>query len=219
MKKGSKSKIRILIVDDHILFRAGLKALLTTEDNRIEVVGSVGDGKQAVEFCKKNKVDIVLMDIEMPVMDGIEATQKIRLANPNQNILMLSMHDEEAMIVYCIEKGAKGFLSKNSESSEILHAIHSIAQHGYYFNDITSKAMVSGLLTKMKTGKEITALTDREIEVIKLISKEYTAKEIASKLSVSLRTVDNYRERILQKIGARNTVGMVMYAVKHNLID
>lgn len=219
MKKGTTDKIRVLIVDDQALFRSGLEMLLVNENNILEVVGSVGDGQKAVDFCKKNKVDIVLMDIEMPIMDGIEATKKIMSANPNQNILMLTMHDDPEIVQMCIEKGAKGFLSKAIDASEIFRAITSIFESGYYINEKTSKAVMAMLVKRNGAFKEKVTFSDREIEIINLISKEYSAREIAEKLLVSTRTIDNYRERILEKTGTKNTVGIIMYAIKHKLIN
>ena len=215
MKKSSANKIRVLLVDDHAMFRAGLKTVLEYVSDRIKIIGAVENGQKAVEFCKKNVVDIVLMDIEMPVMDGIEATKKILSSNPNQNILMLTMHDEPQTIQECITNGVKGYLLKNDEVSELVNAIEAVVDTGYYFDDRVSRVLITMLVEKNKK----VALTETEIEVIKLICDEHTNSEIAAKLDVSLRTIDTYRQRILEKTKAKNTAGIVMYAIKNKLLD
>jgi DNA-binding NarL/FixJ family response regulator len=218
MKKSTKNKIKILVVDDQPLFRRGLESILRDLSNEYTIVGSVENGLKAVEFCRKNKVDIITMDIEMPVMDGIDATEKILEENPDQNILILSMHDEPTMMEYCIKLGARGFLSKSAASEELGTAINSIIESGYYFNEKFSKAMIGALLKKSEIDpKEL--LSDREKEIIRLISEEKNMSEIAEELNVSVRTIETHRNRILEKTGAKNMVGVIMYAIRNNLIS
>lgn len=212
-------KIRIALADDQDLFRQGLEALLSDYED-FKVVFTASNGKELLDKLPDHRIDIVLVDLEMPVMNGLEATKKIKVKFPEVKVLPITMHDEEDFVVHLIESGASGYLVKNVDVEYLADAIYSVHDTGYYFNDMVSKAMVKGLVKSKRvtpTFGQIT-LTDREIEVLQLICNEYTNKEIAEKLCVSVRTVDGHRERIMQKTGVRNTAGMVMYAVKNDLV-
>jgi len=213
-------KIKLAVVDDQLLFRQGLIALLK-DNEELEIVIEASNGKELLEQLKKKKVDIIITDLEMPEMDGIEATEHVRNKYPDVKILALTMHNDDSFVIHLIEKGANGFLLKDYDIELIIDAIYAVTETGYYFNDRVSKAMVKGLIKSKKILPKFNQmrLTDREIEVIRLICKEYTNKEIATKLYVSPRTVDGHRERIMQKIAAKNVAGIIMYAVKHHLID
>jgi len=213
-------KIKIALADDQELFRQGLQALLSDYED-FKVVFTASNGQELLDKLKDNPVDIVLVDLEMPVMNGLEATKKIKENFPDIKVLPITMHDEEDFVVHLIESGASGYLVKNVDVEYLADAIFSVFDTGYYFNDMVSKAMVKGLVKSKRvtpTFGQIT-FTDREKEVIQLICQELTNKEIGEKLCVSVRTVDGHRERIMQKTGVRNTAGIVMYAVKNNLVD
>lgn len=208
------------VVDDQLLFRRGIISLIK-EFEEIEVVIEAGNGKELIEAIKKRKPHIVLLDLQMPVMDGIETTAYLCEKYPDIKILILTMHDDDEFILHLIEKGANGFLLKNNSIDIVIDAIYSIVENGYYFNDRISKTMIKGLVRskKIKPVFQSVSLSDREIEVIMLICKEYTNKEISERLCISIRTVENHRDKILEKTGARNTAGIVMFALKNNLLD
>jgi two-component system response regulator DegU len=214
------NKIRLAIADDQLLFRRGLLSLLKDYEE-LEVIIEACNGKDLLEQLKGNSVDLVITDLEMPIMDGIEATEHIKKKYPDTKILALTMHNEDSFVVHLIEKGVNGFLLKDYDIELIVDAIHSVMETGYYLNDRVSKAMVKALVRAKQIIPTFNnaQLTKRELELIELLSKEFTTKEIAVKLFVSKRTVEGHRERAMQKVGAKNVVGLIMYAVKHNLID
>lgn len=213
-------KIKIAVVDDQLLFRKGFIALLKDYEE-IDVTIEVSNGKELLEQLKKKKVDVVITDLEMPIMDGIETTENVRKKYPEIKILALTMHDEDSFVVHLIEKGVNGFLLKDYDIELVIDAIYAVIENGYYFNDRVSKAMVKGLVKSSKIVPRFNhiQLTQREITIIELVCKELTNKEIAERLFVSPRTIDGHRERIMQKIGAKNVVGLIMYAVKNHLIE
>lgn len=215
-----KNSIKLAVVDDQHLFRQGLISLIG-EFEELSLVVEAANGNDLLEQLKTKKPDVVLLDLEMPVMDGIETTANLQKKYPDVKVLILTMHNEEEIILHLIEKGAHGFLLKDNPIETIVDAIYAVMENGYYFNDHVSKVMVRGLMKnqKIKPGFADAGLSEREIEVVKLICKEYTNKEIAEKLYISVRTVDGHREKILQKTKAKNAVGIVMYAIKNNLLD
>ena len=215
-----KKQIKLAVVDDQHLFRQGLISLFGEfEELSLEI--EAANGVELLEQLKVKKPDVVVLDLEMPIMDGIETTANLQKKYPEIKVLILTMHNEEEIILHLIEKGAHGFLLKDNPIETIVDAIHAVMESGYYFNDRVSQVMVRGLMNnqKIKPGFVDAGLSEREIEVVKLICKEFTNKEIAEKLFISVRTVDGHREKILQKTKAKNTVGIVMYAVKNNLLD
>ncbi len=215
-----KRTFKIAIADDQLLFRKGLISMLK-DFPEVNIVIEVGDGDELLEEMKKKKVDIVLLDLQMPKIDGFEATETISKKYPDVKIIILTTHNEESFIHHLIKKGAHGFIVKDQDIEVIIDAIYGVIGNGYYFNDRVSRAMVKGLIEsdKIRPTFRKVSLSPRELEIVTLMSKEYTAKEIAEKLFISERTVDGHRERILEKTKARNTVGIVMYAVKHHLLD
>jgi DNA-binding NarL/FixJ family response regulator len=215
-----KKLIKLAVVDDQHLFRKGLISLIK-EFEELDIVIEASNGNELIEKLKTKRPTVVLLDLEMPGMDGIETTEFLKRKYPEIKVLILTMHNEEEIILHLIEKGAHGFLLKDHPIETLVDAIYAVIENGYYFNDHISKVMVKGLLRtqKIKPSFNEVRLSEREIEVIRLICKEYTNKEIAEKLFISVRTVDGHREKILQKTKAKNTVGIVMYAVKNNLLD
>jgi two-component system response regulator DegU len=211
-------RVDLAIVDDHLLFRKGLISLLKEFDD-FNMIVEASSGEEFFKKIRKKKPDVVLLDMEMPGMSGIEITEILTEKYPEIKILMLSMHNEPELIFHLIEKGAGGYLLKDHDIKMIVNGIHSVVETGYYFNDCVSK--VKGLMKSNKIDPAYFSvnLTEREVEIVKLICKEYTNKEIATKLCISARTVDGHREKILQKTKAKNTVGIVMYAVKNKLVN
>lgn len=214
-------KINVAVVDDQQLFRQGMISLLK-EFRELNIVYEAANGIELLEKLKSQDLlpDVILLDIEMPGMDGLETTRNLKKKYPALKIVILTMHDEEEMIIHMVEAGAHGFLPKNEDIEHVVDAIYAVHENGYYFNDKISKAMVRGLVSSKKIALNFktTELSKREVEILELICQEHTSVEIGDKVGLSARTVDNHRLSILKKIGARNTVGMVMYAVKKGLI-
>lgn len=215
--------IRVAIVDDQALFRKGLISLLEEYDY-LDVMLEASNGKeffQGLRRCREELPHLVILDIQMPEMDGIETLIKLNYEYPNMHALMLTMHNEAEMIFHLVDKGAKGFLLKDTAVETVVRAIDSILTSGFYFPDNISKSLVKGMVTnqKAKSLNDHNNLSEREIEIIRLICKEHNSQEIADKLNISLNTVNKHRESIFQKINARNVVGVVMYALKNNLVN
>jgi two-component system, NarL family, response regulator NreC len=212
--------IRLVIADDHEIFRDGLALMLSKQQN-IELIGQAGNGKQLISLVNELQPDVVMTDVKMPVMDGIEATRTLLADNPYLHIIALSMFDEENLIVDMLEAGAKGYLLKNADKQEILDAIHSVYQgKPYYCHHTTSR--LASLISKSRFNpykkKDPLVFTEREIEIIRLICQQLTAQEIADKVFLSKRTVEGHRTRILEKMSVKNTAGVVIYALRHRLV-
>jgi two-component system, NarL family, response regulator NreC len=216
----SKEKIRLVIADDHEIFRDGFKLMLSRFTD-IQLVGEAEDGEKLVELAKKSKPDVIITDIKMPIMDGIEATQKITALFPQIGIIGLSMFDEDELIVEMLEAGAKGFLIKNAGKFEITEAIRTVYEGDPYYCKTTSlklgKRIAKSRFNPFKKSEGAEEFSNREREIIYLICKEYTNKEIGDKLFLSIRTVEGYRLKIQEKMNVKNTVGLVIYAVKKGL--
>lgn len=212
--------VRLVIADDHEIFRDGL-ALMLSKQQDIQLIGQAGNGKELISLVKELRPDVVMTDVKMPIMDGIEATRSLLADNPYLSIIALSMFDEENLIVDMLEAGAKGYLLKNADKQEILDAIQSVYQgKPYYCHHTTSK--LASLISKSKFNpykkKDPMAFTDREKEIIRLICQQLTAQEIADKVFLSKRTVEGHRTKILEKMNVKNTAGVVIYALRHRLV-
>ena len=211
------NELRVIIVDDHKIFRKGLRFLLDDMED-IKVVDEAENGKEFLDLLDTTIADIVLMDINMPIMNGIDATIKALRENPKLKIIVLSMHGEEQYYDKMVEAGVKGFLLKNSDVDELSAAINAVGAGGSYF----SQELLVGILNKRKQQKnpsEIIHFTDRELEVLKLICKGYNNNKIADLLFISNRTVERHRANLLSKTNCPNSIAMVMYAVKNNIIE
>ncbi len=216
-----KHNISLVIADDHEIFRDGLVLMLSKQPS-LNLVGQAGDGKELIELVIKHKPDVAITDIKMPYMDGVEATRYLTQHYPSCKIIALSMFNEENLIVDMLEAGAKGYLIKNADKQEILDAIQNVYEGNVYYCKHTTLNLAS-MIVKSKFNpsvkKEPIVFGEREKEIIKLICLQCTAQEIGDKLFISKRTVEGYRTRILEKINAKNTAGVVVYALKHNLIN
>lgn len=215
------ANIRIAVVDDHEIVRDGIKILLEDQPG-MEIVFEAKNGNEATEFCSAHEVDLVIMDITMPEMDGIQATNIIKEKNTDIKILALTMLNEDQHIRKMIKAGASGYILKSSGKQELIKAINTIMSGRHYFSDdatqVILKELVDPVVAKSKEAEEVN-ITERELEILKLIVNEYTNQEIAEKLFVSVRTVDAHRRNLLQKTGAKNTAGLVKYALKNNLLQ
>ena len=213
--------IRLALADDQALFRRGL-AMLLRDMSDVRVTFECANGEELLQGLRNNPVDIVLLDLEMPEMDGMEAMKLIRRDHPEVKVIVLSMHGEEKFIVHLMELGANGYVVKTAEPDEIENAVRAVATSGYHFSEMVGRVMLQGLVNKEKlrpTFNEVEALTEREQEVLRLICQELTTTEIAGKLFLSPRTVEGHRNNILLKTGARNTAGIVVYAMTKGLFS
>ncbi len=216
--------IKLLIVDDHKIIRDGIKAMLSETDS-VEIVGECENGKEVVPFLKSNKVDIIFMDINMPEQNGIETTKEVIENFPSAKIIALTMHNQESYITKMLKVGAVGYVLKNTGFDEILDAITTVNSGHSYFSGDVSEIMMSKYMKTSSANDYINPgmsstedLTSREQEIIILISNELTNNEIAEELHISPRTVDTHRRNLLQKLGVKNTAGLVKFAVKNNML-
>lgn len=218
-RDGGKEKtmeiITLVIVDDHIIFRKGLRAVLD-EITNIKVVGEASNGHELFDILKKTEVDIVFMDIKMPVMDGIEATKKAREKYPDLKIIALTMHEEIGYFNKMIDAGANGFLLKKTTKDELERAITKVMMDDNYFSEEFISNVSKHNLSNPKNKK--IKLSDREIGVLELICKGYSNPEISKYLGISQRTIDGHRSRLFEKTGAKNAPNLVMFAVKNGLV-
>jgi DNA-binding NarL/FixJ family response regulator len=213
--------IRLVIADDHEIFRDGLSLMLSKQQDML-LVGQAQDGRELISLVNAVMPDVIMTDVKMPVMDGIEATRSLLAQHPDLKIIALSMFDEENLIVDMLEAGAKGYLLKNADKQEILDAIHSVYEDKNYYCHHTSSRLAS-LISKSRFNpyrkRDPIIFTEREIEIIRLICQQLTAQEIADKLYLSKRTVEGHRTKILEKMNVKNTAGVVIYALKHRIVS
>lgn len=215
-----RKKINVVVTDDHKLFRKGVKALLSDFDFVNEIF-EAGNGFELLELLKKTepKPDVVLLDLRMPGMDGMEVTTKIKELYPGLKIIILTLEDDEQFILYMINEGVNGYLLKNADPEELEMALIKVIEKDFYFSDDISKLVFNNLKNRDKFCTLLNPkLTDREIQVLELICKEFTAAEIAEKLTLSVRTIEGYRRKLLDKTGTKNMAGLVVYALKNNLV-
>ncbi len=216
-------KIKVVLADDHALFRNGLKMLLDSSDN-MEVVAEASNGKELLTILEERIVDIVLLDISMPEMDGIEAAGIISRNYPDVQIITLSMFGEEDYYFRMVSLGVKGFLLKNSSIDEVLQAVNTVAMGGSFFSNELLLSLVGSLQyaqNQENSNEEVGAdeLSEREKEILFQICKGLNNQEIGDKLFISKRTVDKHRANILAKTSCKNTANLVMYAIKNKLVE
>lgn len=217
------ASVNILLVDDHKIIRDGIKSMLEN-GHGYQVVAEAESGEEALQILETQdlSIDIVIMDINMPGIDGIETTRRIKEKFPGVKILALTMMKEDEHVRQMIQAGASGYILKNSGNEELVDAIEQIMKGKHYFSSDATYSIMMDLVEsggKKKQTAEAANLTDRELEVLQLITEEFTNQEIADKLSISVRTVDAHRRNLLQKTGARNTAGLVRFALENNIIN
>lgn len=216
------SKIRLIIADDQVLFLKGLRLLINTFET-VTLIGEAQNGEELLKAISLDPPDVVLIDLKMPIMDGIEATKKIKGSYPNIKIILLSMYNDESIINLVMSLGANGYLLKNEEPHILKEAIESVFEKDYYFNEYTSRALLKGSKGAPMRKEDSRLfnnfkLTAREHEILKLICQEFTSSEIASKLYISKRTVEGHRKNLLEKADVRNIAGLVLFAMKNGII-
>ncbi len=215
--------IKVAIADDHKIFRSGVINTLIPYDN-INVIFEADDGQHLLDLMNQQQPDVILMDLKMPNMDGIEATVKVKAQYPDVKVIILTMYEDDNFIVHLVENGANAYLLKNAEPEEIYEAICTTFDKGFYFNENVNLALLKKVLHKTKqqikpTLKNEVQLNDRELEVLKLICNEQTTQEISEQIFLSPRTVEGIRQKLLEKLNVKNSVGIVLYAFRNGLIE
>lgn len=206
--------MKILLVDDHAIVSDGLEAILKVVDG-FEIVNKLTSGDFALAYLKQHEVDLVITDYSMPDMDGLTLVKKAKLIKPDIKIIVLSMHDEAPMIREMLAAGVDGYVLKKYAQQEIVNAIETVHNGRKYFSNEVNKALLSALLPQELSENSV---TERELEVLKLLAKELTSKQIAEKLFISERTVETHRKNLMRKTGANNAIGLVRYAYSKKLL-
>ena len=211
-------KIRVLLADDHAVLRAGLRALLNAEPD-LEVVGEAADGEEVVERAVQVQPDVIVMDIQMPRMSGLEATRTLKARNVPSKILILTMHAESQYLLPLLEAGGSGYVLKSGADTELIEAIRTVHRGEVFLYPAATKLLVEGYLERSTRADDpFDGLTEREREVLKFVAEGYSGTEIAERLVISPKTVDTYRERIMQKLGLRHRWELVRYALKKGML-
>jgi DNA-binding NarL/FixJ family response regulator len=214
-------KLRILLADDHILMRSGLRALLDRQPN-LEVVGESENGRETVALAASLKPDVVVMDVGMPILNGIEATQTIVTQNPTIAVVILSMHADESYVMRALKAGARGYLLKDSAAADLIGAIQAISQGKSFFSPKVSRILAEDYVRVLKQKGAVDTydlLTSREREILQLLAEGKTNKEVATALNISPYTVETHRSHILQKLNLHNSAELVLYAVRKGIIS
>jgi len=216
-------KIKIILVDDHQIVRDGIKALLT-EIPDLAVIGEASDATELASKLLVLKPDIIILDISMPGMSGIEITRKLISEHPETKIMILSMYTHEDFIFNAIKAGAKGYLPKNTTRKEIVDAVHAIYKGEVYFSESISNIILKSYIKKVKTGDETdektkASLSKRELEILKLFAEGQSNQQIADKLFISIRTVESHKNHIMQKLELDTTVDLIKFAIKNKIIE
>ncbi|RYZ19660.1 MAG: response regulator transcription factor [Chitinophagaceae bacterium] len=215
------SVIKVAIADDHKIFRKGVVLSLKQYSN-IKFVQEAENGEELLNGIAVSEPDVVLMDLRMPIKDGIETTKQLSKDFPHIHIIVLSMYEDERFVSHMMENGAQGYLLKNAEPQEIRKAILDVYEKGYYLNNFVNRILLKKAHTRQKAVPSLNSeivLNDREKDVLKYICMEYTATEIAQKMDISNRTVEAIKDRLMERFGSKNTAGLVFFAVKNNLVD
>ncbi|MDF9794769.1 DNA-binding NarL/FixJ family response regulator [Catalinimonas alkaloidigena] len=218
---GSKdtSKISVFIIDDHQMFINGIQSMFVNHA-RIRIIGASTSGNEALRQLKKSVPDVVLLDINLPDMDGIELNKLLHQKFPQIKVIALTMHHEASFIQTMIRHGARAYVLKNSGQEQLQQAIITVAAGDTYFGEEVKEALMQGILPESKTSHTmIPRLSRREREVLELIIQEFTTQEIADKLFISQNTVETHRKNLLQKLNVRNTAGLVRFAIEKGLVD
>jgi two-component system response regulator NreC len=213
--------IHILLADDHTILRAGLKMMLNAQPD-MEVIGEAHDGRQAIAEVQRLQPDIVLMDITMPDMNGIEATRQIKKLQPETKVLMLTMHENDEYVFQALRAGASGYMLKEAADTELISALHVVQSGQFYLSPAAQSVMVGDYLQRVRTGEEkdsYSNLTEREREILKLVAEGYTNNQIAERLVISPKTVDTHRTHIMDKLNLHSRAELVKYAIRRGLLE
>jgi DNA-binding NarL/FixJ family response regulator len=214
-------QITVAIADDHQIFRKGVILSMRPFTN-IKFVMEAENGQDLISKLKGNCPDVVLCDLKMPIRDGIDATKQITKEFPKIRVIILTMYEDERFVGHLMDCGAAGYLLKNTEPSEIKRAIVDVMRTGFYLNPFVNKVLIRKNYSKQKFNPTLTTeiiISDREKEVLTLVCMEFTAAEIAGKMDISPRTVEAIKDRLMERFGVKNSVGLVFYAMKNQLLD
>lgn len=214
-------KLRLLLADDHVVVRSGLRMLLQAREE-IEIVGEAENGREAVEKVRMLKPDVVLMDVQMPDMNGIEATRRIKEVSPQTAVLALTMHEDDHYFFEMLHAGASGYVPKRAAPDELVNALHTVYEGNVFLYPSLATRLVQDYLQRAESGDQPIVqddLTPRELEVLTLIAEGLTNAEIADRLVISVKTVDRHRENLMRKLNLHHRVDLVKYALKMGLID
>jgi two-component system response regulator NreC len=215
------AKIRVLIVDDHALFREGIRLILQNQGN-VEIVGEAADGEEAIKAARTLKPDVVLMDITMRGMDGLQATRQIKADCPEAQVLMLTMHESDDYFFHSLNAGAAGYVLKEAASADLVAAIQSVAQGQVFLYPSVARKLVTDYLSRIgapEAGDKSQRLTAREGEILLLIGEGHSDKEIARQLGISSHTVQSHRWNIMEKLNLHNRAELIKYAIRRGLIS
>ena len=212
----SNGAIRVLLVDDHTIVRQGLKLILSAHPD-VKVVGEAANGREAIALAEQLRPDLVLMDVAMPELNGIEATRRMVEANSRVRVLVLSMHKEAVYVREILRAGARGYILKDAIDTELLNAVRSVSRGDGYISPGVSGALLNDY--HQSTANPIDLLSSREREVLQLIAEGKTNKEVATRLNLSVYTVDSHRGKIMEKLNLHSTGELVRFAMKHGLVD
>lgn len=215
------NKVRVLIVDDHAIVRDGVRMILEAQPD-IEVVGEASDGREALEAARQLSPGVVLMDIAMPGMNGLEATAAIRQDLPDVQVLILTMHEDYEYFFEVLRAGASGYVLKGASSDDLVSAIRAVHQGGVYLHPAVAKNLVSDYVKRMEPGEDrarYDGLSDRERQVLKLVAEGETSRQIAEELFLSVNTVQTHRAHIMEKLGLHNRTDLIRYALRKGLVE
>jgi len=210
-------RIRILLADDHAVLRAGLRALLAAQGD-LEVVGEASEGAEAIRLCQALRPDVVVMDIGMPGVSGIDATARIKRDLPGTKVLILSMHDDRGYLRQVLRVGASGYVLKKAADTELLAAIRAAARGELFLDPTLAKALVDEVMAPRVAGTEPPALSDREREVLRLLAHGHTNQQVADRLCISVKSVETYKARLMEKLGLKGRAELVRHALQHGLL-
>jgi DNA-binding NarL/FixJ family response regulator len=213
-------KLRILLADDHEMLRRGLRAILS-ERSDWEICGEASNGREAVEMAQKLRPDVIVMDLAMPELNGLEATRQLRKALPHTEVLVLTFDESEALVQEVIAAGARGYVLKNDVSNVLVHAVESLGQHRPYFTSKAADVLLGRWDTRQKKEPSASArdpLTPREREIVQLVAEGKSTKELASLLGISAKTAENHRTNIMRKLKVKSATELVRYAIRNKII-
>lgn len=219
--KNENQVIKVAIADDHTIFRTGIKTALQARKD-IQMVAEAENGMQLLNLLRHIQPDVILLDIQMPIMDGITALPEIKKLYPGVKVIMLSFLNDHSVISKMMEIGANSYITKESGAEMIYEAIKGVYENDFYFNDLTNKALLSGLRTKRTSESSMpqdVRLTEKEVTILKLMCEEKSTKEIADIVDLSPRTVEAIRDKLKTKTGTKSMAGLVMYAVKAGIVE
>jgi DNA-binding NarL/FixJ family response regulator len=219
-KELNGAPIKVIICDDHALFRSGVKVAMNFKKD-IEIIAEAENGQLLLNMLKAFQPDVILLDITMPILNGIDTLPELKKLYPDVKVIMLTMHNDHSMIAKLMEIGANSYLTKDSDSETIYEAIRSCYENEYYFNSLTNMALIDGLKSKRNSDSTLNIdaqLNDKEVTILKLMCEEKSTKEIADIVDLSPRTVESIRDKLRAKTGAKSMAGLVLFAVKNGIV-